>query len=129
MTTALESDLTISYEGTGEVTELMGGHQANFLVRRPGMAAKEVAVILNSAASAAIAKELETEDDEAFRDNAARIAGRIAIERMFEQYNRLDSLLFVSAGSLREDPVIISELKRLLAAASAMAHDRMAPQH
>ncbi len=129
MTTALESDLTISYEGTGEVTELMGGHQANFLVRRPGMAAKEVAVILNSAASAVIAKELDTEDDAAFRDNAARIAGRIAVERMFEQYNRLDSFIFVSAGSLREDPVILSELKRLLAAATAMAHERMAPQH
>lgn len=130
--TVLESDLVISYEGSGDVTELMGGTQANFLVRRPGNAAKEVAVILNLQASAALAKELGGEDDEHFRENAARIVGRLAIEHSFERFHRLDSLLFVSSASLKEDPELIEETKRLIASATAMATptlDRMAPQH
>lgn len=130
--TILESDLVISYEGAGDVTELMGGTQANFLVRRAGHAAKEVAVILNLQASAALAKELDAEDNDHFRENAARIVGRLAIEYAFERFNRLDSILFVSSASLKEDPRLVEETKRLVAAAAAMAapaHDRMAPQH
>ena len=124
------SELTISYEGLGEVSELVGGEQGNFLVRRAGHAAKEVAVIFNHNAAADLAKELGVTNDLAFQQGAVRDIGRVAIEKMFARFGRLDSILIVSSGSLREDPQLLAEARRLFpmpTAAEASAEHAEAP--
>lgn len=108
------SDLEISYEGPGEFAELVGGDQGNFLVRRPGYAAREVAVVLNHQASAALAQELGQENTEEFRLGLVRIVGRTAIEQLYLKSNRLDGLMTISAASLREEPELLASARAVL---------------
>jgi hypothetical protein len=109
------SDLEISYEGPGEFAELVGGDQGNFLVRRPGYAAREVGVVLNHQASAALAAELGHENSEEFRLGLVRIVGRAAIEQLYLKSNRIDGLMTVSAASLREEPELLAAARAALA--------------
>ncbi len=127
MSTATANDaneLVISYEGIGESSDLVGGEQGNFLVRRPGNAAKEVAVIFNHNAAADLAKELGATNDTAFQQGAVRVIGRVAIEQMVSKYNRVDSIIVVSSGSLREDPQLLAEAKRVFAAMPMAAEEQ-----
>lgn len=126
-TLSTDSDAVISYEGPGEFDELIGGTQANFLVRRPGHVAREVAVVLNNNAAAALAAELETENTEAFRTSAASILGVRAIEQTISRFGRIDGLINLGAASLREDPSLVAAAREAVAAmkvAEAMAAAR-----
>lgn len=114
-TISTASDLEISYEGPGEFAELVGGDQGNFLVRRAGYAAREVAVVLNHQASAALAAELGQENTEEFRLGLVRIIGRTAIEQLYLKSNRIDGIMVISAASLREEPALAAAARAALA--------------
>ncbi len=124
------SELSITFEGPGEFAELVGGDQGNFLVRRPGSPAREVAVVLNHQASAVLAADLGHENTEEFRLGLVRIVGRCAIERLFEQHHRIDGLMTVSAASLREDPALLAAARYALdSMPSVPSHDVLEIQH
>lgn len=122
-------DIAIQYEGPGVATELWGGTQANFLVTRHPHPAREVAVLLNDVAARYLATELGVEDTEAFREGAARVAGRIAIRKLWESKRRFDSIIVISRATFEEDPAFLQELRQLIADAATGPAERMAPQH
>ncbi len=110
MTTAMP-EVTIRYEGPGVGTELLAMTQANFLVARPGHAAKELAVMINDAAMEFLVEQLGGTNDRHFRDSAARVAGRIWIERHVPRVGRLEPLLVVSRATFDEDPGFADAIK------------------
>ena len=110
------SDLTIVYEGRGEFADLVGGDQGNFLVRRNiGHPAREVAVVVNHQASAALAADLGMENTEEFRVGLVRIVGRAAIEQLYMTSDRIDGLMTVSAATLREEPALLAAARAAIA--------------
>ena len=111
MPTMTEDGVQIRYEGPGAGTEFIAMTQANFLVLHPGHAAKELAVMINDVAMAYLAEQLGSADDEAFRGSAARVAGRIWIERQVPRIGRLEPVLIVSRATFDEDPGLLGAIK------------------
>lgn len=111
MATMTEDEVQIRYEGPGAGTEFIAMTQANFLVLHRGHAAKELAVLINDVAMAYLAEQLGNENDLPFRDSAARVAGRIWIERHVPTMGRLEPVLIVSRATFDEDPGLLGAIK------------------
>jgi hypothetical protein len=111
MTSAPETEATVTFEGMGTGTELWGGTQANFLVYRPGHHEKEAAVVLNDPAAAYLAGLLGREDDEAFRAEAARRVGLWWLGRLVSQGRHVDSVVVLSRALLEGEPGLARSLR------------------
>lgn len=114
MTTATPDLISIRYEGPGTGTEILAMTQANFLVLNPGHAAKELAVMFNDASMDYLLHELGGENDGTFRDGAARVAGRIWIERHVPRVGRIEPQLIVSRATFDEDPGFLPAIKAVV---------------
>ena len=111
MATMTENEIQVRYEGPGAGTEFIAMTQANFLVLHPGHAAKELAVMINDVAMVYLAEQLGSADDESFRNSAARVVGRIWIERHVRHMGRLEPVLIVSRATFDEDPGLLGVIK------------------
>ena len=111
MTILTSDDVQIRYEGPGTATEFIAMTQANFLVLHPGHAAKELAVMFNDTSMAYLAEQLGATNDIEFRNNAARVAGRIWIERRVPQIGRIEPVLVVSRATFDEEEGLLSAIK------------------
>jgi hypothetical protein len=106
-----EDEVQIRYEGPGTGTEFIAMTQANFLVLHRGHAAKELAVMFNDVAMAYLAEQLSSTNDMSFRNSAARVAGRIWIERHVPRMGRIEPVLIVSRATFDEDPGLLGAIK------------------
>ena len=104
---------TIRYHGPGDGAELWGGTQADFVLDWPGRPAREVAVLLQDAAAAALAGAASTEDGPAFRTAAARAVGEAWLEAQVERRARIDSVTVISAATLAERPELVAVARTL----------------
>lgn len=110
--TVADPELTIRYEGPGVDDSLQAATQANFLVRRAGHAAVEVAVLVNHPAAAHVASAFGQSDDAETRAQVARVLGRIWIARRYARVGRLEPILMVSRATFDEDPGLIEAVSR-----------------
>jgi hypothetical protein len=108
---AVLEEISVRYEGSATGTELWGMTQANFLVARSGRAATEVAVMLNDAAASFMAETLGQENTREFRVDAARVAGRLLVERRYKQKGHLEPSLTLSRATFIEEPELLDQLK------------------
>ncbi|MEZ4481292.1 MAG: hypothetical protein R3B97_09075 [Dehalococcoidia bacterium] len=81
----VETDLTIEFQRFTPGADLLGATQANFSIDRPGIHAKELSILLNNPAAAYIAEIVGRENTPAFREEAARIAGKAWLRRLSMQ--------------------------------------------
>jgi hypothetical protein len=111
--TTTEPEIAVRYEGPGTGSELWGMSQANFLVDLPRRHSKEIAVLLNDAASHVLAQQLATDDTPEFRAGAARYGGEYLIRKLAASGRHLDSSLVLSLSTLEEHSDILAHLKRI----------------
>ena len=112
MTTPSPADLRIQYEGAGSGTDIWGMTQANYLVAVPGGAAREVAVMVNDAASAFLAERYEEPANPEFRRNLVRVVGRLWIAAFHEHHGHLPPLLVISRATFAEQRGLLAEIDR-----------------
>ena len=105
--------VTIRYHGPGDGAELWGGTQADFVLDWPGRPAREVAVLLQDAAAAALAEAASAGDGPAFREAAARAVGEAWLEAQSERGARIDSIAVISAATLAERPELLAVARTL----------------
>jgi len=110
---AASSATTISYHGPGAAAELWGGTQADFVLDWPSRPAREVAVLLQDAAAAALAEAAGAENGPDFRNAAARAVGEAWLEAQVERQGRLDSVVVISAATLAERPELVAVARTL----------------
>jgi len=115
--TAHTSELVITYEGPGNGEDLVGAVQANFLVHRAGQPSTEVAVLVNHPALDHLAVALGQVNDAAFRTGAARVVGRLFIERTFERRARLGPVLVIAKATFAEDAGFLDAIRAAVGAA------------
>ncbi len=106
---------TIRYHGPGEGAELWGGTQVDFVVDWPGRHAKEVAILLQDAAAAALARAISASDGEDFRNAAARAVGEAWLAAKVTRQGRLDSFVVISAATLNERPELVEAARAIRA--------------
>ena len=109
---------TINYQGSSDGAELWGGTQADFVLDWPNRPAKEVAVLLQDAAAAALAGAASAEDGPEFRTAAARAVGKAWLEAQVERQGRIDSIVVISAATLAERPELVAVARTLAPDAS-----------
>lgn len=105
----------IRFETFGDAPEIWGAIQANFIVRRPGEAAIEVAMMLNHPAIAYLATELGTEKTDAFGEAATRAVGRRWLERRLDEGKHIGPAVMISEAMLRAEPELTAGLGPLTA--------------
>ena len=110
-----DSTKNIVYEGPGPGAELMGASQANFIILEPG-ADKEVAVLLNDPAAAALAEQLGAEATPEWREAATRATGEAMIRSRLASGEHLDSLIMVSVSTFEQQPELVAAVRAGLAA-------------
>lgn len=111
--TAASGTTTISYHGPGDAAELWGGSQADFVLDWPSRPAREVAVLLQNAAAAALAEAAGSADDAEFRAAAARAVGEAWLAAQVERGGRIDSVVVISAATLAERPELVAVARTL----------------
>ena len=114
MPTVIEDSPQVRFEGYSPGTEIWGSTQANFLVQLPGRHAREVAVLLNVPAGAALAAAAGREDNAEFREEAARAVGEAVLEDVVGRGVSFDSIITVSEWFLAEHPGIFERSKAAL---------------
>ncbi len=110
---AAPAPATIRYHGPGDGAELWGGTQADFVLDWPGRPAREVAILLQDAAAAALAEAAAAEDGPAFRAEAARAVGEAWLEARAARGERIDSVAVISAATLAERPELAAVARAL----------------
>ena len=110
---AASATTTIRYHGPGEGAELWGGTQADFVLDWPGRPAREVAILLQDAAAAALAGAASAEDGPDFRTAAARAVGEAWLQAQAERRGRIDSISVISAATLAERPELMAVARTL----------------
>ncbi len=110
MSTA-QAEAAVRYHGPGEGGELWGGTQADFVIEWPGHPDREVAVLLQHAAAAELARAAGEDDGDAFRARAARLAGAAWLAAGVARGERLDSFAVISAATLRERPELVGAVR------------------
>ena len=110
---AASATTTIRYHGPGEGAELWGGTQADFVLDWPGRPAREVAILLQDAAAAALAGAASAEDGPDFRTAAARAVGEAWLQAQAERRGRIDSISIISAATLAERPELMAVARTL----------------
>lgn len=107
-------DVTIAFEGMARGgAELWGTTQADFVISRPGHAAKECAVLLNDAAAAYLAEQTGRENTAFFRAQAARAAGEALVHATVETGGALASIVMVARATLVERPALVAACRDL----------------
>ena len=102
---------SIRYQGPGEGGELWGGTQADFAIVRPGRPDREVAVLLQHAAAAELARAAGADDGDEFRARAASLAGAAWLSALAASGERPDSFAVISAATLRERPELAEAVR------------------
>ncbi len=110
---AASATTTIRYHGPGEGAELWGGTQADFVLDWPGRPAREVAILLQDAAAAALAGAASAEDGPDFRAVAARAVGEAWLQAQAERRGRIGSISVISAATLAERPELMAVARTL----------------
>lgn len=110
---AASETTTIRYHGSAAGAELWGGTQADFVLDWPGRPAREVAILLQDAAAAALARAASAEDGPDFRAAAARAAGEAWLRAQVERQGRIDSVVVISAATLAERPELLAVARTL----------------
>jgi hypothetical protein len=105
------AEATVVFEDMGIATEIWGGTQANFVVNRPGLHGKEVAVVLNAPAAKFLSEALGRENTPEFQEETARRAGAFLVQKLANSGHHLDSLIFLSRAMLDADPEILAALR------------------
>lgn len=108
---AAAADASVRYQGPGEGGELWGGTQAGFVIVRPGRPDREVAVLLQHAAAAELARAAGADDGDEFRARAARLAGAAWLSARTAHGERPDSFAVISAATLRERPELVEAVR------------------
>ncbi len=116
------TESSIRFEGIGVGTEIWGGTQANFALFRPGLHAKEAAIILNAPAAAYLASQSGSQDTPAFQARAAEVVGRLWMARLVAAGKHIDSLIVLSREAIAESPAF-AEAMRAEAASATQAPD------
>ena len=101
------AEATIRYLGPGDGAELWGGTQADFVIDWPHRPAKEIAVLLQDAAASALAQAAGREDTADSHITAARAVGEAWLSAQVARERHLDSLVVISAATLRERPELV----------------------
>jgi len=114
MTPTLDAAPTAHFEGFATGTDAWGYTQANFLVRLPGRAAREAAVLLNHPAAVLIAAATGREESEEFRFEAVRAAGEAVLAEVIAGDENFQSILTVSKGYLDEHPSVLEHIRKVL---------------
>ena len=110
----------VQFEGIAEGSEVLGATQANFVVYRSGQHAKETSVLLNDPAATYLAGLLGMDDGVPFRASAARHVGQLWLEAAVEAGHHIESIVFLSKGSLESHPALVERLKQIVAEATAL---------
>ncbi|MBI2764996.1 MAG: hypothetical protein HYX53_03695 [Chloroflexi bacterium] len=113
------SDIHVRFEGFGVAPEIWGAMQANYLITAPGHHARETAVLLNEPAAAFLAELLGQPDTEDFRRNAARHVGRMWVERLIRNGERIAPAITISRQTLEADPEFLANIRASLNPAAA----------
>jgi hypothetical protein len=114
MVSAADPEPIVRFESAGNAAEIWGGTLANFLVEEPGTNAREIAVFLNDPAAMYLAGALEKEDNEVFREAAAREAGQRWIRLILDRGQHLPPVVTVSRQILEREPGLVEELRAAL---------------
>src|SRR5688572_11392347 len=99
----MPADVEVNFLGFAPGAEIFGGVQADFDVRRAGVAAKELSVLLNRPTAAFLAEVIGREATPAFQEDAARDVGIAWVRRCVERGEHLDSVTFLTRPLLERD--------------------------
>lgn len=104
----------VRFEGLSVGTDIWGATQANFLVSQPPAHAKEAAIMLNNPAAKLLADALGVEDNEAFRAEAARVAGTLYLSERIAEDLPIESVASISHALFNERPDLFDAVQAAL---------------
>jgi hypothetical protein len=111
MMSATASDVTVTFEGFTEGTDIWAATTANFLIDRPHHPAKEVSVLLTDAGAAYLSSSLGIPDSPEFRQHAARMLGQFWMERAAAAGRRIDPVVQISRNVLDGDAELMGSMR------------------
>ena len=101
----------VRFLGFAAGSEIFGAVQADFDVRRVGLAAKELSVLLNKPTAAFLAEQLGIENTPEFQQEAARDVGTAWVRFCVERGQHLDSVTVLSRSMLEGQPEFMASLR------------------